>query len=229
MKRTPIFCLFIILLSPGELFASVISNGDFATCDYTNWSKDTDGFGDISVLDDFTMTGSPDCAAVINVDSGTTEAFFGNTLFQNISLQSNMVYELSFDMNIGSELSSLNQNFVADSVIVGFGNGSGSLFDETGQEGFLFETDIDGSSTYSITLVLSDALTLLNPQTLEFQLLIGFDAFGSDSGASFMQLDNISLTGTSTTVDEPLTSALFGVSLACLLFSARTRAQRGVL
>ena len=88
MNKLMIGGVLLLLSAAPQAMASVITNGGFTDCSYNGWSKDTDGAGDISVLDDFTITSGPNCAAELLVDAGNTEAWFANTLFQNISLNS---------------------------------------------------------------------------------------------------------------------------------------------
>lgn len=89
LRSTAVFILTLLSLNAN---ASLIQNGNFDTCDYTGWEKDTDGLGDVSLGNDFEMGGIPThCRAQLNVDyfdaAGdpfgfpVSEAFFANTLF----------------------------------------------------------------------------------------------------------------------------------------------------
>jgi hypothetical protein len=230
MNKLIIGGVLLMLNTAPQAVAGVIANGDFADCSYSGWAKDTDGFGDVSVMDDFTIASGPDCAAQLLVDAGNTEAWFANTLFQNIALNSSEQYRLNVDLSVGSELSSADNGFIADYFVVAFGDGSGRYFGENGQPGNVFSADIDGNSRYSLDIMLDNTLSSFADLTLEFQLLIGFDEFGSDLAGSFLQVDNVSVTAISddnVTVSAPSQALLLGLGLAGLALVNRQRSAGG--
>lgn len=88
--------MLVLLLSAGlHVQAAIITNGDFAGCDFSGWSLDTDGWGDLSSTADFAIASENGrCRAAINVDyfevegDATTpalgQALFANTLYQTL-------------------------------------------------------------------------------------------------------------------------------------------------
>jgi hypothetical protein len=230
MNKLMIGGVLLLLSAAPQAMASVITNGGFTDCSYNGWSKDTDGAGDISVLDDFTITSGPNCAAELLVDAGNTEAWFANTLFQNISLNSGEQYQLNVDLTAGSEFSSGDNGFIADNFVVAFGDGAGSYYGADGQLGSVFSADIDGNTSYSLNIMLDETLSAFTNLSLEFQLLVGFDELGSDFGGSFLQVDNVSITAMSddnVAVSAPSQVLLFGLGLAGLVFANRQRSTGG--
>ena len=113
---------FLMLCLPAAN-AVILENGDFSTCDFSGWERDTDGAGNYSLGNDFSINGTaPSCEAVINVDYTDTEAFFGNTLFQFLDFSSagGGPLTLSMDIEVNSELTDTDNNFVADYFIISF-------------------------------------------------------------------------------------------------------------
>ena len=97
MKLTTGLTLLTLCLASSSTFGAAIVNGNFSSCDYSGWSKDTDGFGDVSTGNDFSIINNAgDCSASINVDHfdpagnimgiAVDEAFFANTLYQELDL-----------------------------------------------------------------------------------------------------------------------------------------------
>ena len=232
MKKSTLACLLLALTSAQQAQANLISNGNFSDCSFSGWQKDTDGVGELNVGNDFQQIGAPDCAAQLTVDGAQTQAFFANTLYQNVDLMADTQYSLSFDLNVDSELTSQDQGFVADYFVVGLGDGTGTYYNANGTLGSLLEADIDGAQSYSFDVMLDDMLASWDALTLEFQLLLGADASDmTDFGASFLQIDNVAINPVNmAAVSEPLTFALFGLGLAGIAASSRTRmGKRSVL
>ena len=78
--------------------------------------------------------------------------------------------------------------------------------------------------------MLDETLSAFTNLSLEFQLLIGFDEFGSDFGGSFLQVDNVSITAVgddNIAVSAPSQALLFGLGLAGLVFANRQRSTGG--
>ena len=226
MKTLILSCLIMLATASQHVSAAIISNGSFDDCSFNGWMKDTDGAGDISASDDFSIADNGNCAARLQVDGSMTEAFFANTLYQAITLTQGQSYVLRFDLMVGSELTSNTDGFIADYFAVAFGDGSGNFLNADGTAGTLIQADIDGEASYSVEVALSDMLTSLQNLTLEFQLLVGADEFGSiDFGSSFMQIDNVSVTA----VSEPFSLSLVALSFLGLVGASRHRQSRRAL
>lgn len=200
-------------------FGAPITNGDFESCTFDGWQKDTDGWGDTSVGQDFVVTNAAgNCAGTIQIDSTETEAFFANTLFQSIDIGS--ASSLSFDITINSLLSSSSSGFIADYFVVAFGDGSGAFYDADAQLGTIIEQQINGLASFSLNIMLSEALSSMANLTLEFQLLpgVGIDGF-TDGGLSSLTVDNVAFN----TFDVTAPTTLFLISSSLLALSLRRR------
>jgi hypothetical protein len=215
--------------------AGMITNGDFASCDYSGWQKDTDGAGDISFGNDFEIDASgSNCRAAINVDYfdpagdpfGTpiSEAWFANTLYQELDLSGNAdsTWELTIGFEVGSEGTNQDPFFVADYFLFGLNDGLGNYFDENGDIGFLVDpTDIDGSFRDSLTFELDSSFTNMTGWFLDAQLNVGVDQFGMPDGfGSTLYINEVTLTevlAPVTDVPEPSTLAIFGLGLLGLV------------
>ncbi len=228
---THIIILILSIAYAGNIQANII-NGDFGTCDFTGWQKDTDGFGDVSTGDDFSIVNNAgDCSAAINVDRfnpigdplGTPidEAFFANTLFQELdfSAAASSTFLLEMDFSVDSQLTSADPFFIADFFSVSLHDGAGNFFDETGSLGFLFDTtDIDGFSNQVLSFEIDNSFVNQTGWLLEFQLGIGVDNFGfTDAFGSSLLLNSVSLTEVTNVVSEPNLSWLFSLGLIGLV------------
>jgi hypothetical protein len=215
------------LLTPAITSAAGINNGGFSTENFNGWSLDTDGFGEPTLgSSDFTVveSASNNPSARVEVDFFSTagdsnsskqgEAFFANTLFQEMDLTlpdgfegtpSQWQIQLNFDWAFGGEQLNFDDNF-----LVAIGDGSGNYFDEAGNTGFLLNPESYGSGSFSV-LMSPDFNNTLG-WTLEFQLDNGIDGYGS-----YIQIDNIDLVAVSN-VPVPaafwlFSSCLFGLRL----------------
>lgn len=211
--------------------AGVITNGDFQTCDYSGWQKDTDGAGDISLGNDFAIdVNGSNCRAAINVDyfdvagdpfsTPISEAWFANTLYQELDFtgSANSTWELTIGFEVGSEGTSQDPFFVADYFLFGLNDGLGNYFDENGDLGFLvYPTDIDGSYRDSLTFELDSSFTNTTGWFLDAQLNVGVDQFGMPDGfGSTLYVNEVTLTevlAPVTDVPEPSTLAIFSLGL----------------
>lgn len=209
-----------------QVMATAIINGDFATCDYTGWQTDTDG--GLSASNDFTIVGSsPTCAASINVDYQDTEAFFANTLYQQLDFTaaSNSTFMLTMDFMVDSELSSLDPDFIADYFIVGLFDGLGNYYNETGNIGFLVaDTDINGASSFNLNFILANSFVNQTGWSLDFQLNLGADGTGfTDFGGSSLILNNVALSEIpQRAVPAPGSLALFALGFVGLMLRKKT-------
>ena len=232
MNFRKLVCVALTCFITSQASANAIINGDFATCDFSGWQKDTDGFGDVSVLNDFTIVSSPDCAASINVDYGdtNTEAYFANTLYQELDFTaaSDSTFLLTMDFMVESELGSVDPNFIADYFIVGLFDGIGSYYDHTGALGFLVaDTYINGSESFSLSFNLDNWFVNQTGWSLDFQLNLGADLFGdTDQAGSSLIINNVSLTEVpSQAVSAPGTVSVFALGLLGLML----RRKAGVM
>lgn len=224
MKLTTGLTLLTLCLASSNTFGAAIVNGDFASCDYSGWEKDTDGFGDVSVGNDFSMVNNgTDCSASINVDhfdpagdfTGTAidEAFFANTLFQGLDFTAaaDSTFSLEIDFSVDSELGSS----IADYFLIGLNDGSGDYYDQTGGLGFLYDpTDINGLFSQVLSFELDNSFVNQGGWFLDFQLNIGLDNFGfSDAFGSTFLLNSVSLTEVENVVPEPAALSLLSLGL----------------
>ena len=122
MKLTTSLTLLTLCLASSHTFGAAIVNGDFSSGDYSGWQKDTDGFGDVSLGNDFSMVNNAgDWSASINVDhfdpagvstgSPIDEAFYANTLYQGLDFTAaaDSTFSLEIDFSVGSEINSNTQ------------------------------------------------------------------------------------------------------------------------
>lgn len=238
MKKITTLVALTLGLTCAHGQAAMLTNGDFSTCDFTGWEKDTDGFGDVSMANDFAIvTDGADCHGAINVDyyepagdpfgMPLTEAFFANTLFQALDFTAAMdsTFRLNIDFYVDSELTSTDPLFAADYFLIGLNDGSGSYFDASGIPGFIVgPTDIDGFSSQSLSVELDNTFANQDGWFLDFQLNIGVDDFGfNDAFGSQFVLQSVSLeeVRSGTPVDEP--NALWLLSLGAVGLLARQR------
>lgn len=236
MKKMNICLLLFSAAISLNATAGMITNGDFQTCDYSGWQKDTDGAGDVSLGNDFEIdVGISNCRAAINVDyfdqagdpfgTPVSEAWFANTLYQKLDLSGDIgsSWELTIEYEVGSEGTSQDPFFIADYFLFGLNDGLGNYYDETGALGFLVDpTDIDGSYLDILTFELDSSFTNTTGWFLDFQLNIGWDdltglsdAFGSTLFVNAVYLTEIK--APTTDVPEPSTLAIFALGLAGLL------------
>ena len=224
-------CCFLIAT---DTQANII-NGDFATCDFTGWQKDTDGAGDVSTGSDFSIVNAGgNCSGVINVDHfdpagdffGTPldDVFFANTLFQDLDFTgaADSTFVLELDFSVETEADSNDPLFLADFFLIGLNDGSGNYFNADGNLGLLFDGDITGANNQSLSFELNNSFVNQNGWSLDFQVGVGFDNFGfSDAFGSTLLVNNVSLTEVSAAVPEP--SAMYLFSLGLIAAVARRR------
>lgn len=226
MNFRKLVCLALTCFITSQATATAIINGDFATCDYTGWQTDTDG--GLSAANDFTIVGSsPNCAASINVDYQNTEAFIANTLYQQLdfSAASDSTFLLTFDLMVESELTSLDQDFIADYFIVGLFDGLGDYYDHTGTLGFLVaDTAVNGSNSLSLSFNLDNWFVNQTGWSLDFQLILGADNNSfTDFGGSSLIVNNVSLSEVpSQAVAAPSTVSVFALGLLGLMLRRKS-------
>jgi len=193
------------LLTMSAAQAASITNGDFQTCDFRGWQKDTDGLGDPGATGDFAIAmDAGDCSAQIRVDDfATTTAFSANTLFTELDLSANPgdQLRLSFDWDFfGTD----GDPWSGDFFQVGLGDGSGYLFDANGQIGTLLESPTTGMSSYGsghFSAYLDDVFFNQPGWFLDFTVNEGF-AFNPEPLASTLEIDNVALTQVSAELPE---------------------------
>lgn len=201
MKYLRFFTMLLLCSVAAISHSAAITNGDFASCDYTGWNKLIDFDPDTGTSSDFEIT-SGDCAAKMNVDSQDTLAYLGNELSQTLDLSnsSSSPLQLSFDITVDSEFNSNDTFFVADYFVIALYDSVTELFyDETGGLGSLFEGDIDGAASYSKSFFLDASSFDSGDWSLVFQLNLGADDNEvTDFGASSMTIDNVTLNAVNT-------------------------------
>jgi len=221
MKLTTGLTLLTLCLASSNTFGAAITNGDFSSCDYSGWSKDTDGFGDVSTGNDFSMVNNAgDCSAEINIDHFSTpgdvfsspidDAWFANSLSQELDLTAavDSTFSLEIDFSVDSEVDSSNPDFFADYFLIGLSDGI-DLFNGDGLLGSFYEADIDGFLNYSLTFEIANSFVNQSGWFLDFQLLTTIDGYGS----SFI-LNSASLTEVeSSEVPEPAALSLLSLGL----------------
>jgi len=230
MKLTTGLTLLAICFASSNTFGAAIVNGDFSSCDYSGWDKDTDGFGDVSLGNDFSMVNNAGgCSASINVDhfdpagdfTGTPidEAFFGNTLYQEIDFAgaADSTFSLEIDFAVDSEINSNDAGFIADYFLIGLNDGNGNYYDQTGGLGFLYApSDINGVFSQVLTFELDNSFVNQGGWFVDFQVNIGVDNLGfSDAFGSTFLLNSVSLTENRnlSEVPEPAALSLFSLGL----------------
>jgi hypothetical protein len=242
MKILTHISLVALLLVSANASANLISNGDFSTCDFTGWEKDTDGFGDVSFGNDFQMepVGSSECRASINVDyfdpagdpfgAPISEAFFANTLFQELDFtgSAGSSFELTIEYEVRSESDSSDPFFIADYFLFGLNDGTGSYFNENGNLGFLVgPTDIDGSFRDLVTFTIDTSFLNQTGWFLDFQVNLGWDfqTGFSDAFGSTLFINDVSMTeilAPTQDVPEPSTIAIFMLSILGIINRKKT-------
>jgi hypothetical protein len=223
MKVKELLSVVFVLLFSVNAYSDIISNGDFQSCDFQGWQKDTDGFGDPGGTGDFGINNnSGDCSAVVSVDilEGAT-AFNANTLFTALDLTvASGDFQLSFDWDFsGLDDGSLS----ADNFFVSLSNGTGTLFNANGEHGHLIEpTSSYDSGSFSV--ILDPSFYNQSNWTLDFTVQGGFNA---TSVSSKLNIDNVFLTSVTTQVPEPSTLIMLFIAVAGLIGQQRLNIKRG--
>jgi hypothetical protein len=224
MKTLKYAALIVGCVSASQLQAAAISNGDFASCDYTGWQQESDFAAPIGGSNDFSIAGSaPDCSAVMNVDfGGADDAFFYTALFQELDLSAatDSSFLLTLDFDVDSALTSLDTGFVADYFAVGLSDGLGNF-----TPGLLESDDIDGLFSYNLSFLLDSSYASQTGVFVEFQLALGADAGGlTDFSGSSLIVNNVALVEVSVPqVPEPASMAIFAIGLAGLATDRRKK------
>lgn len=228
-----------ILSTQLSVSAASITNGNFENCDFNGWRIDTDAFGDIGSTQDFTTVGSVgNCAASINVDyfsspgdalsATVTEAFFANTLFQTLDLSGAANSRLMLDIEIetDSETTGSNPAFIADYFLIGLLNTDDNrYYNERGELGFLMAPmDINGRSSRMLSFELDSSYLNQSNWTLDFQVNIGFDDFGSDAFGSQLLIKDVRLSEV-LAANAPAHIVLFALGTVVLVMRARRSHQ----
>lgn len=215
------FCVACLL--NWQVQAGVITNGDFQTCNFDHWQKDTDGWGDPGATGDFSIINNAgECQAEISVDylNGAT-VFDANTLFTALDLSSSGdELRLSFDWSFTSF--DLNDD-LSDFFFVSLNDGNGNLFDENGNHGFLISpSSATGAGSFSKTLAPS--FNNRSNWFLDFTVQAGFNP---ESYSSVLTIDNVTLTAVTTQVPEPSTLAILLFALIALSLKHSRFAKKG--
>ncbi len=228
MRIKEFLSVVFVLLFSVNANSGIISNGDFQSCDFQGWQKDTDSFGDPGATGDFSIdSNAGNCSAVISVDllDGAT-AFSANTLFTALDLTvASGDLQLSFDWDFSGFDDG---SFFADSFFVSLSNGTGDLFGANGEIGHL----IEASSIYdsgSFSALLDASFYNQTNWTLDFTVQGGFNVppFSSSSFSSKLSVDNVSLSSVATSVPEPSTLIMLFIAMAGLIGQQRFNSKQG--
>jgi len=190
--RGNLLAIAVSMLFSLSIEASGVVNGNFQTGDFTGWSLATDGVA--GTAPDFQIENlAGDYSARIEADywsipgdslsNPQDNVWFDNTLYQEMNLTTsvNQNLVLSFEWVFAGEESIFDENF-----LVALGNGSGDYFGADGNLGFLFNPMDYGEGLYSV--VLDPSFANATGWTIEFQMVAGFDAYGS-----YASIDNVAL------------------------------------
>lgn len=223
MRIKEFLSVVFVLLFSVNAYSGLINNGDFQSCDFQNWQKDTDSAGDPGATGDFSIDNNAgNCSAVISVDllDGAT-AFNANTLFTALDLTvASGDLQLSFDWDFSGFDDG---SFLADSFFVSLSNGTGTLFNANGEHGHL----IEASSIYesgSFSALLDASFYNQTNWTLDFTVQGGFNP---TSASSKLNIDNVSLTSVATSVPEPSMLIILFFAMAGLIGQQRFNSKRG--
>ncbi|WDE09363.1 PEP-CTERM sorting domain-containing protein [Thalassomonas haliotis] len=224
MKIREFLAVAFVLFVNANAYGGIINNGDFQSCDFQHWQKDTDGGGDPGATGDFSINNNAgDCSAAISVDllEGAS-AFSANTLFTALDLTvASGDLRLSFDWDFsGRDDGSL----FADNFFVSLGNGTGNLFNANGEHGHLIEaTSSYGSGSFSV--LLDSSFYNQSDWTLDFSVQGGWNA--NSSLSSTLNINNVSLTSVMASVPEPGTLIILLIAITGLMTQQRINAIRG--
>lgn len=213
---------FLVVASCSNVaLAEPITNGDFSA-GFDSWSTHTDG---VAATNDFSITAGG--AARIEADfwgvpgddqsPPSNEAFFGNTLFQDVDFSgvAGDVFSLSFDWSFGGQ--GVSGDPANESFFVAFNDGLGNTLGVDGAAGFVLDpTQSYGSGTFSS--VLDGSFLNATGLFLDFQLDVGVNSLDlTDALGSFVEIDNVLISRQSASVTEPsvlsilLLGGLFGI------------------
>ncbi|MFK5948321.1 MAG: PEP-CTERM sorting domain-containing protein [Methylococcales bacterium] len=233
LLKTAVFA--IACLASLNTQAGMIQNGDFQTCDFSGWNKDTDGAGDISTGNDFYIDGAgSSCRAAIEVDyfdpAGDPFGFplddvwFANTIYQELDLSgaAGSTFQLNIGFEVGSEAGAQDPFFIPDYFLIGLNDGFGNYYGADASLGFLLSpTDIDGSYRDYLTFDLDNSFTNTTGWFLDFQLNVGVDDTGwPDAYGSTLYVNDVSLVEIPAQIEqvpEPSTLAIFALGIAGLV------------
>jgi hypothetical protein len=237
LAHTAALCLLAALAVPPAARASGIANGNFATGDFTGWTRDTDGAGLGSSGSDFAIVGAPGpYSARIEADYSSTpgdissvsldSVLFANTLTQALdtTLPPGAAIRLTFDWLFTGEDGDPTSG---DIFSVALNDGLGNLYGADGLPGFLIDPrTLYGSGSFSALL---DTASFGNRTGwwLDFQLGVGIDPLGQPNGfGSAVQIGNVALTEVfAAPIPAPLALVLLG--LPVLASSAKPARPRG--
>lgn len=225
--RTTSFALATLLTLNAQ--AGMITNGDFSSCDYSDWQTFTD-FDPGSTNDFSIKNNGSTCSAEIQVDhydiSGApiNDAWFFNSLTQALDFRGDLTssWLLTIDFAVDSELTNADPAFIADNFSFGVKDGSGTYFNEQHNAGYLMSPkDINGEFNDIVTFELSSAFSNISGLILDMQLNVGADAAGwTDAYGSTLFINNVSLVeklANISQVPEPSILAVLGIGLVGLI------------
>ncbi|MDN4504303.1 PEP-CTERM sorting domain-containing protein [Alteromonadaceae bacterium BrNp21-10] len=217
MKKLKYAVLILGCALTSQLQAAAITNGDFATCDFSGWQQESDFGAPLAGSNDLSINGStPNCSAQMNVDfGGANDAFVYTALSQELDLSgaTDSSFLLTLDFDVSSDLTSPDPSFIADYFFVGISNGTGNF-----TSGLFTTADVDGSLDYNLSFLLDSSFANQNGIFVEFDLFLGVDLDNrTDFSGSSLNINNVSLVEVAVPqVPEPSTLAIFALGLAGL-------------
>jgi hypothetical protein len=228
MKAKHLFASLACLVVSNIASADLITNGNFETCGFDNWTtiNEADGIArpvapesPFSILDDGT-----NCSASMFVDDGvTTDAIIAILISDELDLSADVgdTFTLSFDYDFaGTDGDPL----FGDYVQFGFEDASGFLFDPS---------DILNVNVPEIAGYGSDTISMQidNAYFNQPGWFLRFDLFDIENGGfSSLTLDNISLIRTPADINAPALGSLLFASMGGLFVRKRrslTHVKRG--
>ncbi|GGO74513.1 hypothetical protein [Bowmanella pacifica] len=215
MKRTSIWLLPLCLCIAPPSQANLIANGDFQSCDFSSWQQDSDGLGSPGTTGDFSIENTAgNCRALLTVDDGqSAQAFFANTLYQQLTLTALtgehlwLHFDWAFFGTDGAPLT-------GDYFHIALNDGLGNLYGADGQLGTLLQSPTNGQSSYGSGMfsVLLDS-SLYNQSGWYLDFTLGEGTAIGDGLFSTLAIDNVRLESVSAAISEPALPALFFLGL----------------
>ncbi|WP_416307871.1 PEP-CTERM sorting domain-containing protein [Neptunicella sp. SCSIO 80796] len=219
MKATTKILACLCIFASSLSHAAVIANGDFQSCNFNGWQKDTDGNGDPGSTNDFNMLNNAgECQAEISLDfTRGASAFVANSLFTELDLTvaADQQLQLSFDWDFSGFD---DQTISADLFSVILTNDLNFPTAADGNPGFLIDsTAIYASGSFSAMLDSS-----FNNQSGWFLNFILEGGFNPGSFSSSLLIDNVALTVVSNDVPEPPVTAMLLLGFTALIARRRS-------
>lgn len=198
--------LLLSLVYSLNSLADIITNGDFASCDYSGWETRTDG--GVGSPNDFSIINNAgECSAQLQVDhmspagdpfgSFVNDAFLANTLSQALDFTgaASSTWLLTIDYSVTSESSSSDPFFLPDNFFFAIHDNNGNYVNENENAGNLLGSQaIDGVFADIFVIELSNSFSNDLGWFLDMQLNLGADSGGfTDGFGSSLIINSVSL------------------------------------